>query len=69
MKITREEAFQILEIEVSTLGGFLLLLAWPHGATDPCLSPCCCCCSVHSLQTTEDEVVIKQAFKRLALKW
>lgn len=65
MKITREEAFQILQIEVSTLRAHCCCLPG-RMATNPCLS---CCCLVLSLQTTEDEVVIKQAFKRLALKW
>jgi hypothetical protein len=59
-KLTREEAFSILEIEVCSYAEqhTCMLLRTPGPLT-----------AAQLLQETDDEVIIKKAYRQLALKW
>jgi hypothetical protein len=86
MKITREEAFQLLQIEVGWRPAAppVALRSRARAAcrvivcAPPCTANAACAAALIAspimlpppdLQETEDELVIKQAYKRLALKW
>lgn len=79
MKLSREEAFSILEIEVSKLATGQPARCLAAGlaaarAVAGCVrarAPHCWLCLPACLlaQATEDEVEIKKAYKRQALRW